>query len=194
MSQKTSLSAASRGVSGVNRQERRAKAKELKKVMEESGNTWDELEGRYHDHKALAIPVAAVLDGLRNQKLMSYVSQDEKELLMNCVDSLAVMVTKYYADLDELYAIHRDRRGEIDVMEIPMAFDLSEKYYNLSLVFEEAIKHSMDHVADILQKAENRMLVAEHPDVVQAYREQKAQTEATQPGNMNQRYDQEGKA
>lgn len=146
-----------------NRQERRTeqakKRKAVRNYNRRFGNNddWGELNNLYQQTKDIFKPMVSLADNIQKFNIVNYLYGDEIQVFKENIDLLTRDVRAYQHELEAIHTCHADKTGSCSLDDIPLALEITNKYFIFKQTFEGNISPVYNHIVDIIRLAEYRM-------------------------------------
>jgi hypothetical protein len=135
-----------------NRQSRRAKIKNKEVEM----ISWEYVKELYNNAIPDTPSVLAILKAVENEQLGMFMMTEEQELFKNNMNILIHDFKKYIEEIQTIYALHKDKKGEIDLEDGLLSLELCNRYMNAIDSLGHYIKNTESFCLDIVNVAGNR--------------------------------------
>lgn len=147
--------------------EKAKKDKETKMVQRrferdnKDNQDWTELYNLYCQSKNIFIPVTKLINEvnlrIQNGEVAMFLRDAEREDLKAEINILKRDVLAYIPEFNAIYETHKDRRGHADIdTYVNEIMPKAEKYAAFVDQYTNTVKHSYDHIVDILYLISDR--------------------------------------
>lgn len=156
-----------------------AEDKALAALDAEMNTCWDDLHKTYHQALTAFAGMGLLGRSLKNDELLSHVT--DRRAFIDHVNLIKHDMGTLQAELDAIFAQHKDRRGgKAGGQDLFAAIEISELYEQWSLRYDGLISRNLNEVMAMTGEAEKRMHAA-RAAAAAAAQAQQAQADLTDP-------------
>lgn len=126
--------------------------------------SWDELKKIYATAFTGYVGLKPLFEKAKDKDLAPYMEDSEKELLADVLALINRDVKANLSQMKEIFDLHKDRTGHVEMDDIPHYISALELYSNMQQCFNSVIVPLFEHAADIIRKTELRKQIIENEE------------------------------